>query len=133
MNKKVAVTILKHGHYLGREAKFCESLGKPHECLSKNEEETIDIEQHWFLVGQLIFFTEKLGSKLDNVIRALSGFVSSPGTMNQADMGRDIFYLKSVKVKGFLMLNQSHTMLLVLLKRALVIALRLDEVLDDVC
>ena len=44
MNKKVAVTILKHEHYLSREAKFCESLGKPHECLSKNEEETIDIE-----------------------------------------------------------------------------------------
>ena len=102
MDKKVKETVRKYEDYLGREAKVYESPGKPHEYLSKNEGEAIDIDEYRSLVGQLMFFTTKLGPKLGNATRALSGFMSSPGATHWAALGRVIGYLKSMEMKGIL-------------------------------
>ena len=82
MDNKVKETIRNHEDYLGREAKVCESPGKPHDRLSKNEGEEIDVDDHSSFVGQLIIFTTKLGPKLGNATRALSSFMSSLGAMH---------------------------------------------------
>ncbi len=102
MNKKVKATIQKYEEYIGKEAKVYESPGKPHEYLSKNEEEAIDIDEYRSIVGQLMFFTTKLGPKLGNATRALSGFMSSPGKTHWAALGRVIGYVKGMKMKGIL-------------------------------
>ena len=60
MGEKVAADIRKHKDCIDREAKVCESLGKQHDHLSKNEGETIDIDDHRSLIIQLLLFTTKL-------------------------------------------------------------------------
>ena len=66
MNNKVAATIHKYEDYLGREAKIYKPPGKPYEYLSKNEGESININEYRSLVGQLMFFTKNLGSNIVN-------------------------------------------------------------------
>ena len=44
MDKKAKETILKNEDYAGREVKVCESPGKQHKRLNKNEGESIDVD-----------------------------------------------------------------------------------------
>ena len=102
MCKKVVFSIRKHEGHVNREAKVFDSLGKPHDYLSKNEKDEIDIDECRSLVCQLMFFTTKIGPKLGNETRALSSFMESSGIMHCAALRRVIGCLKSIKVKGIL-------------------------------
>ena len=52
---------------------------KPHECLSKNEGEEIDIDEDRSNFVQLMIFAANLGPNLGNETRALLGFMLSRG------------------------------------------------------
>ena len=102
MDKKVKATIQQYEEYIGKEAKIYDSPGKPHEYLGKNEGEPIDTEKYRSFVGQAMFFTTKLGPKLGNATRALSGFMANPGKLHWDALGRLIGYMKGMDVKGIL-------------------------------
>ena len=79
MDKKMKAAVEQYKEYIGKEVKIYESPGKPHKYLEKNEGEPIETEMYRSLVGQTMFFITKLGPKLGNVTRALSGFMANPG------------------------------------------------------
>ena len=102
MDKKVKATIQQYEEHIGKEAKIYDSPGKPHEYLGKNEGEPIETEKYRSFVGQAMFFTTKLGPKLGNATRALSGFMANPGKLHWDALGRLIGYMKGMDVKGIL-------------------------------
>ena len=102
MDSKVKETIRKYEEFIGREAKVCESLGKPNRHLIKNEGEAIDIDDCRSFVGQLTFFTTKLGPKIGNATRELSGFMSSLGATHWHALGKAMDCMKRMEVKDVL-------------------------------
>ena len=102
MDKKVNTTIAQYEKYIGKEAKVYDSPGKPHEYLEKHDGDPIDVEMYRSFVGQVMFFTTKLGPKIGNATRALSGFMSNPGEPHWTALGRLIGYMKGMKIKGLL-------------------------------
>ena len=71
------VMVAQCEEHVGREDNACESPGKTHEYLEKNEGETTDTEEHRSMVGPAMFFAADLGPKLGNATRELSEFMSS--------------------------------------------------------
>ena len=103
MDKKVNTLVEAYEKHIGKEAKIYETPGKPHEYLSKSEdEEPVDIDQYRSFVGQLMFFTTKLYPKMGTSTRALSGFMSKPNETHWKALGRAIGYLKGVELKGLM-------------------------------
>ena len=77
------------------------SPGKPNESLQKsNDEDTVDIDEHRSLVGQIMVFTTKLCPKMDNACRVLSGFMSNPNETHWKALERTVGHLKGMKIRG---------------------------------
>ena len=72
MNKKIEATINHYKKYIGKEVKIYRTPGIPHENLENNDGDPIDIDQYRSLVGQIIFFSTKVGVKTGVTIRSLS-------------------------------------------------------------
>ena len=109
MDKKVNATIAQYEKHIGGKVKVYDSPGKPHEYLEKHEGDPIDIEMYRSFVGQVMFFTTKLGPKLGNATRALSGFMGNPGEVHWSALGRLIGYMKGMQLKGILYKLQGDT------------------------
>ena len=102
MDKKIKNIIKVYEEHIGREAKIYDTPGKPNEYLGKHDGEPVEIEKYRSLVGQIMFFTTKLGLKLGNSTRALSGFMSNPNEAHWTALGRIVGYLKGRSFNGIL-------------------------------
>jgi len=93
MDKKIANIIRIYEEHIGEEVKIYDTPGKPNEYLGKHDGEQVEIEKYRSLVGQIMFFTTKLGLKLGNSTRALSGFMSNPNELHCKALGQIVGYL----------------------------------------
>ena len=109
MCKKLSSTNQKHEYYAIRKTKTHNSPGKRHEHLIMSEGEAIEIDDFRCDVGQLMFFTMKIGHNLGSTSRGLSNFVSNPCNTRRVVLDRVKSYLKSMKVKDFMHVElESH-------------------------
>ena len=83
MDKKVNALVEAYEKHIGKEAKIYETPGKPHEYLSKSEEdEPVDIDQYRSFVGQLMFFTTDAPHRASRAAYLpLRQNVGAPGTL----------------------------------------------------
>jgi len=88
MDKKIANIVRVYEEHIGKEAKIYDTPRKPNEYLGKHDGEPVEIEKYRSLVGQIMFFTIKLGLKLGNSTRALSGFMSNPNELHWIALGQ---------------------------------------------
>jgi len=82
MDKKITNIIRVYEEHIGEEVKIYDTPGKLNEYLGKHDSEPAEIEKYRSLVGQIMFFTTKLGLKLRNLTRALSGFMPNPNELH---------------------------------------------------
>ena len=80
--------IRKYEESTGKLARPAATPRYPHQVLNKNEEETVDIENHRSLVGKLLFYIVKVGPDCANAGRDLARHMSNPGTEHWKAMGR---------------------------------------------
>ena len=71
--------INKYEESTGKIARVAPTPGYPHQVLSKNEGETIDIKNYRSLVGKLLFYIVKVGPECTNAGRDLARHMSNPG------------------------------------------------------
>jgi hypothetical protein len=62
----------------------------------------MELDLYRSFVGQIMFYTTKLGPQLGNATSALSGFMGNPGEKHWNALGRLIGYMKGMKKKGLL-------------------------------
>ena len=105
MNKKIEATINHYEKYIGKEVKIYRTPGIPHENLDKNDGDPIDIDQYRSLVGQIIFFSTKVGVKTGAAIRSLSSFMSDLGPKHWKAMELLFGNLKGINLKDVIFLE----------------------------
>ncbi len=93
-------------------AKIVPKSGYPHEVLSKNEGETIDINKFRYLGRNLLFCIVKVGPDCENAGRDLAWQISNPCEEDWKAMGRMAGYLKGKTVHGRLIKKSENLMVL---------------------
>ena len=100
MNKKVDAAVTSYEKHVDKEARVHRTPGIPNLQLVKNDGEPDDIDMYRSLVGQVMFFTTKVGLKTGAATRALSAHMSNPGSIHWKALERLIGFLKGMELKG---------------------------------
>ena len=103
MDEVAESSIKKYENCTGKTAKIAPTPGYPHQVLSKNEGEPVDINNYRSLVGKLLFYIVKVGPDCANDGRDLARHMSNPEEEHWKAMGRMAGYLKGKAVQGHVM------------------------------
>ena len=99
MEAKVDDIVKSYEEFIDTEAKIYVSPGAPNSVLDKNKGEVLDINHYSSLVGKIMFFVTKVGTKKCNQVRDLARHMSNPGVQHWMALGRPIGYMKGMKLK----------------------------------
>ena len=105
MDKKVNAAIETYEKHKKKEVRAQRTPGIPNLQLLKHGGEPIEIDLYRSLVGQIMFFTTKVGLKIGAATRALSAHMSNPGPEHWRALERLIGFLKEMKLKGIMYLE----------------------------
>jgi hypothetical protein len=87
--------ISNYEKYTGTEAKKYQSPGVPGSKLLKNQGEPVDMTNFRKVMGQLLYFTNKIAPSMCNASRELSSHMSNPNADHWTAMGRVVGHLKA--------------------------------------
>ena len=102
--KKNADDIVKYYEDLkGTSVKVANTPGFQNTVMSKNQDESIMMEQYRSLVGKILFYVVKVGPDCANATRDLARHMSNPGEEQWKAMERLVGYLKGKELHGLIM------------------------------
>ena len=103
MEKDVNNPIEGYNKYTGSDLRVQKTPGAPGMTLSKSElEEPDNINKYISFMGQLMWYTTKVGTDVVNAARELAVHVSHPGPLHWKELGRFIGCLKGKSTKGII-------------------------------
>ena len=100
MKKKVDAAVTSYENHVDKEVHTHRTPGIPNLQLVKHNGEPDDIDMYRSFVGQVMFFTTKVGLKTGAATCALSAHMSNPGPIHWKALERLIGFLKGMKLKG---------------------------------
>ena len=89
----------------GEKVKLAKTPGFQNTVLSKNDGDSIMIEEYRSLVGKRLYYTVKVGLDCANAVRDLAHHMSNPGEEQWKAMNRIVGYLEGKKLHGLIMLR----------------------------
>ena len=106
MYKDVKKLIEGYKKYTGSDLKVQKNPGAPGMNLSKSDlEEPDNINKYRSFVGELMWYTTKVGPGVANMARGLAVHMSHPGTEHWKALGPLIDYLKGKETKGIIIIK----------------------------
>ena len=86
-----------------KKVKVASTPGFPGKCLTKNEAESIMLDEYRSLVGQIMFYMVKVGPDVANAARELAQHMTNPGEDHWKSMERMVGYMKGKSFYGIVL------------------------------
>ena len=106
MEKDVEKLVEGSENYTGSNLRVQKNIIAPVTTLSKSDlDEPDNINKYRSFVGQLVWYTAKVGPDVANVERGFLVHMSNPGTEHWKSLGRLVVYLKGKETKDIIIIN----------------------------